>query len=56
MLQVIQVSTTRTVIITEAGCTITYTQDGTSFTTTESTQNFSPSSTVFTLDEVMHRK
>ena len=46
------VSTTRTVIITEAGCTITYTQDGTSFTTTESTQNFSPSSTVFTLDEV----
>ena len=35
-----------------ADCTITYSQDATSFTTTETTQNFSPSNTVFTLDEI----
>ncbi len=45
-------STTRTVIVAEADCTITYTQNATSFTTTETTQNFSPSNTVFTLDEI----
>lgn len=42
-------STTRTVIVNQADCSITFTQSVSSITTTETTQNFSPYSTVFTL-------
>ena len=45
-------STTRTVLVLHPPCTITYTQNTTSFTTTETLHNFSPSNTVFILNEI----
>ena len=45
-------STTRTVLVIHPPCTITYTQNTTSFTATETIQGFGQNSTVFTLDEI----
>ncbi|MDC1061074.1 DUF5011 domain-containing protein, partial [Flavobacteriaceae bacterium] len=44
-------SATRTVIVTEAECIITYTQNTTSFTTTETNQDFSPKTTAAVFPE-----